>query len=388
MGACIAVSAGEASGDLNGAYLAEELKKLRSDLHLWGAGGLRMKAAGVEVVVDMSGCGTISISETVLAAPGVIARYLRMRQALLRSRPDLFVPIDFGAFNIRLGQVAYSRGIPVVYYFPPSSWRRKPRNAPKLVACGGKVITPFPWSAEILSAQGVDARFLGHPLVDIVRPTMDRSTFLRELGLSESLLTIGLFPGSRAHELSEHLGPMIGCAEIMHRELGGAQFVIGAASRVADIERRLGSASRGKTDFPTVRVVQGLTYDCMAHSDILIAKSGTTTLEAAILGTPMIIIYRGTGVMRFEFLFRRSALEDYIGLPNIVADRGVCPELINEDVTAEKLANVALGILRDKDRFARMRQELAEVKRQLGEPGAINRAAQAILDMGGLAWTA
>lgn len=388
MGACIAVSAGEASGDLNGAYLAEELKKLRSDLRLWGAGGQRMKAAGVEVVVDMSGCGTISISETLLAAPSVIARYLRMRRALLQTRPDLFVPIDFGAFNIRLGQIAYSRGIPVVYYFPPSSWRRKPRNAPKLLACGGKVITPFPWSAEILSAQGVDARFLGHPLIDIVKPTTDRSTFLRELGLSESVPTIGLLPGSRAHELSEHLGPMIGCAEIMHRELGGAQFVIGAVNRVGDIERMLESASLGKTDFPVVRVVQGRTYDCMAHSDILVAKSGTTTLEAAILGTPMVIIYRGTGIMRFEFLFRKSVLEDYIGMPNIIADRGVCPELINEDVTAEKLANVTLGILRDNDRMTKMRRELAEVKGMLGEPGAVNRAARAILEMGGLAWTA
>ncbi len=387
MGACIAVSAGEASGDLNGAYLAEELKKLRSDLRLWGAGGQRMKAAGVDVVVDMSGCGTISISETILAAPHIIARYFRMRQALLQTRPDLFVPIDFGAFNIRLGQIAYSRGIPVVYYFPPSSWRRKPRNALKLLACGGKVITPFPWSAEILSAQGIDARFLGHPLIDIVKPTTDRSAFLRELGLSESMPVIGLLPGSRTHELSEHLGPMIGCAEIMHRELGGAQFVIGAVNKVSDIKRRLESASRGKADFPVVRVVQSRTYDCMAYSDILIAKSGTTTLEAAIMGTPMVIVYRGTSIMRFEFLFRKSVLEGYIGLPNIIADRGVCPELINENVTAEKLANVTLGILRDKDELEKMREGLAKVKEILGEPGAINRAARAILEMGGLAWT-
>ncbi len=384
MGISIAVCAGEASGDLNGACLVSEMLRLREDLNFWGAGGHRLREAGVEIVADTTGGGTISISETVKAAPGIVARYFRMRWELLHRRPDLFVPIDFGAFNIRLGQIAHEHGVPVVYYFPPSSWRRRPRNAPKLLACGGKVITPFKWSADLLSAQGVDARFVGHPLIDVAKPTVDRGEFLRELGLSESLPTVGLLPGSRAHELQEHLGPMIGCAQIMHRELGGAQFVIGAANRVSQIERAVKTASRGASDFPEMRVVRGRTYDCMAYSDLLISKSGTATLEAAILGTPMVIVYRGTGIMRFEFLFRKSVLEDYIGMPNIIADRGVCPELINEDVTAEKLADIGLGILRDKSRLERMRRDLGQVREQLGEPGAIGRAAAAVIEMGGL----
>ena len=384
MGCSIAISAGEASGDLNGAHLVNELKKLRGDLHIWGAGGPKMLSTGVEVVVDTTGGGAIGIFETLMSLPMVAAKYFRLRSELLNRRPDLFVPIDYGAFNIRLAQIAHANGIPVVYYFPPSSWRKRLKNASKLLACGGRVITPFPWSAQLLSSNGIDARFVGHPLIDIVKPTCQKSDFLNELGLSDALPTIGLLPGSRSHEINSHIMPMIGCAEIMNRELGGAQFIIGAASKSEQMRDKIRSVSLGRDDFPAIRVVENRTYDCMAHSDLLITASGTATLEASLLGTPMVIIYRGSAIMRFEFLFRKAILEDHIGLPNIVADRGICPELINMDVTAEKLADIALGLLKDEDRLAKMRTELGEVKALLGDSGAVERAARTLLELGGL----
>ena len=368
---------------MNGAFLVAELAKLRPDLGFWGAGGPMMREAGVEIVADMCGGGTIGIFETFKSLPVVAAKYLRFRAELLHRKPDLFIPIDFGAFNLRLAQVVRKRGIPVVYYFPPSSWRKSPRNAAKLVVAGGKVITPFPWSAKYLASNGVDARFVGHPLVDIVRPTTDRAAFLRELGLREDLPTIGFLPGSRGHELSEHLPPMIGCAEIMHRELGGAQFLIAMAPQTV-IPRAARNDLSGVNGFPEVRVVQGRTYDCIAASDLLISKSGTATLEAAILGIPMIIVYRGSPIMRLEYRVRKHELEDYVGMPNIIADRGICPELLNEDVTAEKMANIALSILRDEAMLTKMRQSLAEVRDQLGGSGAVERAARAVLEMAGL----
>lgn len=395
----IAICAGESSGDLNGAHLVAALRKINPDLSFWGAGGRRLRDAGVDVAVDMSGSGTIGIAATLKASPKIAVEYFHMRSLLLNRRPDLFVPIDFGAFNIRLGQIAHANGIPVVYYFPPSSWRRRPRNASKLLACGGKVITPFPWSAELLCKAGVDARFVGHPLLDIVQPSCSREDFLRELGLSESLPTIGLLPGSRAHEMREHVPVMLRCAEILHRELGGAQFVIGAAwgaDRMRkDIERCFGISdvrgadshvrSESRNGSPVIKVVENRTYDCMAASDLLITASGTATLEAAILGVPMLIVYRGTAIMRFEYNLRKSSLEDFIGMPNIVADRGVCPELLNEDVTAEKVAGIALSLLNDEERLNRMRRELGEVASRLGTTGAVDRAAQAVLELGGLA---
>lgn len=379
----IAISAGEASGDMYGGRLAAELRKIQSGLSLWGAGGPRMREAGVDVTVDMTGGGTIGISETVKSLPSVAAKYFRFRSQLLRCKPDLFVPIDFGAFNIRLAQVARKNGIEVVYYFPPSSWRKRPKNAAKLMASGGKVITPFPWSQEHLSAAGVDARFVGHPLVDIVKPSCDKATFLHDFDLSDLLPTIGMLPGSRAHELSEHMPIMIECARIMDRELGGAQFVIGAGGRAENIRKRLKLAEKDG-DLPPIRVVEGRTYDCMAHSDLLISKSGTATLEAAILGTPMVIIYSGSAIMRFEFLFRKSVLEEYIGLPNIIADRGVCPELINEQVTPEAVSDIALSLLRDQESLDKMKNALHEVRRTLGETNAVQRTASLLLEMGGL----
>ncbi|MHB9035288.1 MAG: lipid-A-disaccharide synthase [Armatimonadota bacterium] len=379
----IAISAGEASGDMYGGRLVAELQRLRSGLEFWGAGGPRMREAGVNVTVDMTGGGTIGVTETIKSLPGVAAKYFRLRAQLLQRRPDLFVPIDFGAFNIRLAQIARKNGIPVVYYFPPSSWRKRPKNAGKLIACGGKVVTPFSWSEKLLTEAGVDARFVGHPLVDIVKPSSDRASFLREFGLSDSLPTIGMLPGSRAHELSEHMPIMIECARIIHRELGGAQFVIGAGSKANQIHERVAEAA-ACGDGPVIRVIEGRTYDCMAHSDLLISKSGTATLEAAILGTPMVIIYRGSWIMRFEFLFRKAVLEEYIGLPNIIADRGICPELINEQATPEAVSDISLHLLRDQESLSRMRASLIDVRRQLGDFDAVTRTARALLEMGGL----
>lgn len=381
----VAISAGEASGDFSGACLARELRLLMPDIEIWGAGGPRMQEAGVDVRVRMTGGGTIGIAESLKTVPGMLSKYLRLRGEMLSRRPDMFVPIDFGAFNIRLAQTVHKNGIGVVYYFPPSSWRRRPRNAGRLLACGGRVITPFPWSRDRLCEAGVDARYVGHPLVDVAKPTMPRAGFLNELEFDGNLPVIGLLPGSRSHEIGEHLAPMIGCARIMHRELGGAQFVIGAATgRGGRIRSAVKAAQSGAGELPPVRVLEDRTYDCMAHSDFLIAASGTATLEAAIIGTPMIIVYKGTAIMRFEYLFRKSVLENYIGMPNIVADHGVCPELINEDVTPEKLADISLGLMRDGEALAHMKSELAQVRELLGGSGAIRRVAETLLEMGGL----
>jgi len=380
----VAICAGEASGDLNGAGLVSELRRIRPEIEIWGAGGPRMRDAGVDVLVDTTGGGAIGISETLRSLPGVAMRYAAMRSLLLSRKPDLFVPIDYGAFNTRLAQIARKNGIPVVYYFPPSSWRRRPRNSPTLLACGGKAITPFPWSAELLREKGIDARFVGHPLVDLVAPTTERDVFFSQLGLSPNTPTIGLLPGSRGHEIKEHMPEMLGCAEIMSRELGRAQFLIAAAGRAEGLAGWVSRFSEGRKGFPEVRVVAGQTYDCISHSDFVICKSGTATLEAAILGTPMIIVYRGTPIMRFEFRFRGSVLEEFIGLPNIVANRGICPELINYDVTAAKLADVALDIIRDPHKLAGMRASLGEVKERLGGCGALLRAARTLVEMGGL----
>ncbi len=379
MNPSIAISVGESSGDLNGAYLARAIIQTVPQARLWGAGGPKMSEAGVDVRVNMTNGGTIGIAETLKSLPAMVVKYHHLRHLLLKNRPDLFVPIDFGAFNIRLAQIAHANGIPVVYYFPPSSWRKAPRNSSKLLACGGKVVTPFPWSAQLLRQAGIDARFVGHPLVDIVKPTVTREKFLDQLGLSSSTITVGLLPGSRSHEIRGHLDPMLACAQMIRHKLGEVQFVIGAAWGAESIRWQV-----TRSNVPDVKVVEGRTYDCMASSDLLIIASGTATLEAAILDVPMVIIYRGSALMRLEYILRKSILEDFIGMPNIIAGRGVCPELIDEDVVPEKLAEVALGLLDDEGLVSDMRSGFEEVRRRLGETGAVERAARSILEMGEL----
>ena len=381
----IAISAGEASGDLYGAHLVRELRRINSQLQFWGTGGCRLREAGVDIRFDTTDGGTIGIWATMKTLPQIARGYIRFRQMLLRERPALFLPIDFGAFNLRLAQVAARKGISVVYFIPPDSWRRRPRNAAKLKAAGGKVISPFRWSAEYLSQQGVDARWVGHPLVDLAKPSAEKSRLRQEFGLSDSAPVIGLLPGSRKHELVEHLPPMVSCSQIVSRELPGTQFVMPFGTASPWVRGRVIAALGNTERNIDVRIVEDRTYDCMAACDILICKSGTATLEASLIGTPMVIVYRGTLLMRLEYRLRKNEIDQFIGLPNLIAGREICPEFLNEEVTGENLAEVALNLLRDNNLYEQQRQSLARLRSELGEPGAIARAAEAILEMGGLA---
>ncbi|MFQ3549279.1 MAG: hypothetical protein SNJ70_05975, partial [Armatimonadota bacterium] len=178
----IALCAGEASGDLHGANLVNAMKKIHSPIDFWGCGGKRMRSAGVDLCVDLTSGGTIGVVSTIKTLPVMFSAYMKFKSALIKKHPDLFIPIDFGAFNTRIARRAVENGIDVVYYIPPSSWRKNPRNADTLISCGGKAITPFPWSAEKLKVQGVDARFYGHPLIDIVKPQSDKKDLLVEIG--------------------------------------------------------------------------------------------------------------------------------------------------------------------------------------------------------------
>lgn len=382
----IAISAGEASGDLYGANLATEVSKLLPNVHLFGGGGSRMQDAGVELIINTTGGGTMGVAETLKTLPVILTKYLRLKGEIIRRKPDLFVPIDFGAFNVRLAKALRAHhGIDnVVYYFPPSSWRRRPRNADELRECGGKVVTPFPWSADFLRAEGVDAHFVGHPILDLAKPTRTREEFLQFAGLAPDYRTIGLFLGSRSHEISSHFDPVMEAAGIISERMNGAQFVVGAAGNWQGLQRRVDRYAAPRPGFPKVRVVEKAGYDCMAYSDVLIATSGTATMEAAIIGTPMVIIYRGTWIMQWEYVVRNYTLESYIGLPNIIAGREICPEILGKDVTGERLADEVMAIMSDPEKEQTMREEFKLVRQELGEPGGIPRAAKTILQLGGL----
>lgn len=390
----IAIVAGEASGDASGAALAAELRRLRPDILLWGAGGPKMRAQGVELVADFSWAGAIGILESLKLAPRLLGELGKLKRALVSRRPDAFVPIDFGAFNVRLGKFAREQAIPTAYYFPPGSWRRRPKDPSSLLSASDKIITPFPWSESFLREHGADVIFPGHPMLDRVAPTMSREEFLKTIDVPDDARVVGLLPGSRSHEIKHILPTLLRASRKISEGIQGvtAYLMPASSARTAGQITRLlvGGNLRGDgRDLQMYhRVVQDRTYDVMAHSEMIVTCSGTATLEAMILGTPMIIVYRGSRAMKFEYLFRKGILEEFIGMPNIIARREICPELLGDQASPEAIAKLAIECLEKPEEAQRLRQELHAARQTLGEPGGTGRAATAVLELAGLSPTA
>jgi len=378
-GISIALVAGEHSGDASAAALAEEFRRFRPDVLLWGAGGERMRQSGVELVEDFSWAGAIGVLESLKKVPPLLAALARLKNALIERSPSVLVLIDFGAFNIRLGTFAKEQGIPVVYYFPPGSWRRRPRDFSKLLASADKFITPFPWSEKFLRDAGADAVFWGHPILDIVKPSASSVELRKELNITGNGMVIGLMPGSRSHEIKSIIPAFAHAAEIIVSQTPQVSAFVAAA--VSDESERLIRMHADSFKNVEFRVLQKRAYDVMEASDLLLTCSGTAALEAAVLERPMIIVYRGTWLMQFEYIFRRRVIEDFAGMPNIIAGRMICPELLGDDASPENIAACAVRLLSDPVEMERQRSDLRNVKSVLGEPGGTERSARAILEM-------
>lgn len=388
----IAIVAGEASGDASGSALAAELRRLCPDVSIWGAGGPRMRAAGIELVSDFSCVGAIGVVESIKLVPRLLGELAWLKKEFHERRPDVFVPIDFGAFNVKLGRFAREQGIPTVYYFPPGSWRRRPRNHSGLLAASDRIITPFPWSAELLSEAGADAAFLGHPLLDQVVPSMTVEQLISGLDpkpeTTKGMRVVGLLPGSRMHEIDNILPAMLDAVlGIKDKVPYSCCFIIAVGSEKAAqrVEQILKSRNSSCEDYSKdIYILQGRTYDVIAYSDLLISCSGTATLEAMILGTPMIIVYRGSSLMKLEYLFRKSILEQFIGMPNIVAGREICPELLGNQASPERIAELAAKYLKEPVELQKIRLALQSAREVLGAPGGTGRAARVVLEAAGL----
>lgn len=376
----IAIVAGEASGDASGAALAVELKKLCPDVSVWGAGGPLMREAGVELVADFSWAGSIGIVEALKVIPRLTIEQARLKRLIAKRRPDVFVPIDFGAFNVPLGRFVRGSGIRTVYYFPPGSWRRRGRDNSALLAAADKIVTPFPWSEQLLRASGADAHFLGHPILDRMATSVSREEFRRSMGVPDGARIVGLLPGSRNHEIDNIMPVLLGASAIISKAVPDvALYPVAAGSERAAKSIGLFSLKNGDKA-AKCRVLVGMTREVMAFSDLVISCSGTATLETMIYGTPMIIVYRGSRLMNVEFLFRKSILEEFIGMPNIVAGRCICPELLAGEASAEGIADMAVGLLADMDRSEQMRADLRAARQVLGESGGSARTARIVLE--------
>jgi lipid-A-disaccharide synthase len=301
----------------------------------------------------------------------------RLGEVMDRQRPDVLVVIDFPEFNMRLAEMAHNRGIPVVYYISPSVWAWRRGRAEKIARIVKCVCSIFPFEHEVYQEAGAPVCFVGHPLLDIVRSNTGREIILPELGLDPNAPFFALLPGSREQEIRSLLAPMLRAASLIAREVPGAQFAVPVAHTIS---RQMIESFTKQEGSPPVVLVEGRTYDVVAAADAAIIASGTATLEAAILGTPMVMVYKMANTT--YRILRMLVKIPYVALPNIVAGKEVVPELLQNDVNPERMAAEILSLYRDPERRATVKAGLAESVARLGESGAVQRAANAVVAVG------
>ena len=377
------VSAGEASGDLHGATMCRALRALDPGVRLIGMGGPRMAAAGVEILVDPTAHAAVGTSEAIGRVPGLYRAYKILVRRLREARPKAMVLIDFPEFNLRLAKQARRAGVPVVYFIPPQLWAWRRGRIRQMARRVTRVLAAFPFEKSLYEEAGVSVEFVGHPLLDVVPSDLDRAMARERLGLGERQTLVGLLPGSRRQEVDRLLPPMLDAAARLAFGHGRRCFVLGLA---ASVDRGLVTAllaRASETGGPPVEVVEGLTHEVMAGADVLLIASGTATLEAALLGAPMVVCYRVSRLT--EAVARLLTRSPWISLPNIVAGRGAVPEILQDKVTGARLSFEAERLLADPVAATAQRAAFKEVRSRLGQPGVGARAARAVLKVVGAA---
>ncbi|MES1254531.1 MAG: lipid-A-disaccharide synthase [Acidobacteriota bacterium] len=374
MSARLLVSCGEPSGDVYAGALVRELQRIDPGISVSGLGGPRFAAAGGRLLEDYRGLSVTGLTEVVRKLPRAFATLWRLVRAARRERPDALVVIDFPDFNFVLARRLHALGIPVVYYISPQIWAWRPTRLHTIRAFADLVLVIFPFEAEIYRAGGVPVEFVGHPLLDLLPAVPSRAAFLGGLGFSTSAPTIALLPGSRPNEVAHILPDLVAAARHIAAVLPTAQFIVARAPNLDD--RHFAALSAGAPT-PRMAVVVGQTDAVLASSDVVLTASGTATVQTALWGTPMVVVYRVSPVT--YRLVRRRVTVSMVAMVNLIAGRVVVPELIQDAFTPEAVAREALDILTNTDRAAVMRADLAEVRTKLGGPGASRRAAEAIL---------
>jgi len=355
----------ETSGDIHGANLARQLKAIDPTIRLVGAGGPRMREAGVEILIDPTEHATVGVVE-VFRHLGRYAQIYRLLQSHMRTwLPDAVVLIDSPDFNLRFAGRVKDHGIPVIYYISPQIWAWRKGRIKTIRKVVTKMLVILDFEEKIYRDAGVDVTFVGHPLLDAYQD-IDREAVRKEWGAKK--LLIGLLPGSRGKQFRLLFPVMKKTVELLRKDLPDAKFVLGCAP---NINPKL-AADAG------MEVVVNRTPDVMAASDLLLVASGTATLEAGIYGTPMIVTYKlnpATAYLFGPLVWLNTRLW---ALVNIVAGKEIVPEMYQWRAKPELLAKEALSMIRD-GRLQEIRKELAEVRRKLGSPGASKRAAEEIL---------
>ncbi len=371
----ILIIAGEASGDMHGANLVREARRLDPSLTFSGVGSRQMREAGVRMLADASEISVVGGTEVLTHLRAIYRVYAKLKAFLRTERPSLLILIDFPDFNIMLGKAAKKLGIPVLYYISPQVWAWRKGRIKKIAALVRAMIVVLPFEVELYKKAGVDVRFVGHPLADVVKSGYTQEEARKQLGLDPRRRTVALLPGSRKKEIANLLPDMLGAAAILAAKFPDIQFVLPVAPTL-DVEFVRGYVDKNAVP---VRIVDGRTYDALRASDAAMVTSGTATLETGLMAVPMVIVYRMSAL---SFAIGRLIIDvEHVGLVNIVAGKRVAPELLQHDATPENIAGAISGMLGDPVRYRQVKDDLVRMKTQLGEGGASARAAAVVLEV-------
>ena len=371
----ILMVAGEASGDLHGSHLVKEMLSLDPTLQFYGVGGKKMKNEGVELIADSKEMAVVGITEVLLKLKRIYQIYRKLKNSLTSNSPSLVILIDYPDFNLRFAREAKKKNIPIVYYISPQVWAWRKGRIKKIGRLIKKMIVIFPFEKKIYEEAQIDVDFVGHPLLDAIRSQFSREEAFQQFSLSSGVTTIGLLPGSRMNEVKRHLPPMIKAIPLISKQINPVQFIIPVAPGLdlGEVQNLVGSKREN------IRVVENNIYDVMRISDVVIVASGTATMEAAIMGAPMIVVYR---VSPLTYLLGKMLIKvKNIGMVNIIAGKTVVPELIQKDVTPEKITSAVVQILENPSKQEEIKKELNSLKEKIGKSGASFRAAQIIISL-------
>jgi lipid-A-disaccharide synthase len=370
----ILIVAGEASGDLHAADLVKEIKLLAPQAKFFGLGGKKMQQEGVDISFDMTELAVVGIFE--------ILKHLKIFRKIFKdllkrvdaNAPDLAILVDYPGFNLRLAEELKRRKIPIIYYVSPQVWAWGSNRIKSIRNLVERMIVFFKFEEELYKKEGIPVSFVGHPLLDRVQPNLSKEALFNKFDLPTTKYTIALLPGSREKEVKNILPIMLDTAALMRQDLASIKFLILRSSTVKEeVFRRI--MSRYKLP---LCILHDMTYEGLAASDFAIVASGTATMETAILGVPMVILYK---VSFFTWAYLRMAIKiPYIGMVNIIANQRIIPEFIQYKAQPQRIAAYIKETLTAPQELDKIKRLLLEVKSRLGEKQAAKRAAAIVLN--------
>lgn len=371
----VMIVAGEASGDRHAARLVDALRERVPNLEVFGSGGDELAARGADVLVHARDVAIMGVPEVIRGFGRLWKAFQTLRRAAAERKPDVVVLVDWPEFNLRLARKLKRAGHRIVFYVSPQVWAWREYRVKQIRRDVDRMLVIFPFEEEFYRKHGVEAVFVGHPLVGDVDPAQTREAFFAGHNLDPSRELVALLPGSRRKEIAYNLPVLAGAVEILKARRPGLQFVLPLALTVSreQVEPLLERVAAA------VRIVERDTYSAVGHADLAVVASGTATLETALLGTPQIVVYKVSEVN--YRLYMPLIKVDTFGMVNLIAGKRIAPELFQHDCTPERVAAEVFGYLDAPERLASMRIELARVRDLLGQSGAdaSRRAAEEVL---------